>query len=357
MSRKITIRDVAEKAGVSISSVHLALNGKRGVSEETRKEIKRVAEELGYHPNVIASTLKRKSGCIAILVPDVMDNNRYYYPPIWKGIRGYIDQDIAGLEFLEFPYNDSTARETEGKLSKLLHAHEINGLLTVGHENVLTEEDWRLIEEQDIKVVFISSVEPNRKRLTSVEPSYEIIGRTMAELITSRIEPYGSIFLCAGNPKYLAHSRVVRGFDAYLEENNIPNLVYKDYSWTIDESNYLHILREISRQDVAACAAVHSQGTILIGRALEESGKAGNMIAVGSDISEETTRRIEAGTLTYVIQKNPYAQSYLGLQALADYFMAGKTPKKQTIYVGSEVVLKSNLIMYEDGSYNGIMLN
>ena len=158
-------------------------------------------------------------------------------------------------------------------------------------------------------------------------------------------------------PKYLAHSRVVRGFDAYLEENNIPNLVYKDYSWTIDESNYLHILREISRQDVAACAAVHSQGTILIGRALEESGKAGNMIAVGSDISEETTRRIEAGTLTYVIQKNPYAQSYLGLQALADYFMAGKTPKKQTIYVGSEVVLKSNLIMYEDGSYNGIMLN
>ena len=73
MSRKITIRDVAEKAGVSISSVHLALNGKRGVSEETRKEIKRVAEELGYHPNVIASTLKRKSGCIAILVPDVMD--------------------------------------------------------------------------------------------------------------------------------------------------------------------------------------------------------------------------------------------------------------------------------------------
>lgn len=102
MSRKITIRDVAEKAGVSISSVHLALNGKRGVSEETRKEIKRVAEELGYHPNVIASTLKRKSGCIAILVPDVMDNNRYYYPPIWKGIRGYIDQDIAGLEFWNF---------------------------------------------------------------------------------------------------------------------------------------------------------------------------------------------------------------------------------------------------------------
>ena len=44
---KITIRDVADKAGVSISTVHQALNGKKGVGEETRKRIQAVADELG----------------------------------------------------------------------------------------------------------------------------------------------------------------------------------------------------------------------------------------------------------------------------------------------------------------------
>ena len=48
LKAKVTIRDVAAKAGVSISSVHFALSGKAGVSDETREKVRRTAEELGY---------------------------------------------------------------------------------------------------------------------------------------------------------------------------------------------------------------------------------------------------------------------------------------------------------------------
>ena len=40
MNTKVTIRDVAERAGASISSVHFALSGKAGVSDETRERIR-----------------------------------------------------------------------------------------------------------------------------------------------------------------------------------------------------------------------------------------------------------------------------------------------------------------------------
>lgn len=70
MDKKVTIRDVAEKAGVSISSVHLALCGKAGVSDETRVRVRNAAQELGYTPNASASSLKRGARRIAILVPD-----------------------------------------------------------------------------------------------------------------------------------------------------------------------------------------------------------------------------------------------------------------------------------------------
>ncbi len=50
----VTIKDVARKAGVSIAAVSYALNGKDGVNNETKENIKKIAEELGYIPNSLA---------------------------------------------------------------------------------------------------------------------------------------------------------------------------------------------------------------------------------------------------------------------------------------------------------------
>ena len=47
MAKNVTIRDVAERAQVSPSAVTLALNGKAGVSEETRQRIQQIAQEMG----------------------------------------------------------------------------------------------------------------------------------------------------------------------------------------------------------------------------------------------------------------------------------------------------------------------
>lgn len=48
MSKKITMKDIAEKLDLSINAVSLVLNKKAGVSEDTRKQVLKVAEELGY---------------------------------------------------------------------------------------------------------------------------------------------------------------------------------------------------------------------------------------------------------------------------------------------------------------------
>jgi len=68
----ITIKDIAERAGVSYATVSRALNGRPDVNEETRSRIFELAKELGYQPNAIARSLvKRKSNIIALIVPDV----------------------------------------------------------------------------------------------------------------------------------------------------------------------------------------------------------------------------------------------------------------------------------------------
>lgn len=357
VNTKVTIRDVAAKAGVSISSVHFALSGKAGVSDGTREKIRRTAEEMGYQPNTLASSLKRSTQRIAILLPSDAGDNKYYYQPMWRGVHDYLSKLNANVECIELPYYESDKNEVFAKLKQLVMERRIDGILTVGHvDGFSAAQDWQDIHDRDISVVSINSENKLCDSLCCIQPEYDVIGRTMAELIIDRIPEFGSIFLCAGNPKWDAHSLIVKGFDDYLAENRCPNLVYKDYSYSINRQNYLNIFNKLTRPDVAACCSVYSQGTVMLGQALEESKKAGKVYAVGSDLPDVTAKRLRRSVLNNVIQKNPYAQGYVGIRTLAEYLISGKVPEQKKVFVGSEVVLKSNLVMYEHEQYRYMFL-
>ena len=81
---KITIKDVANIANVSITTVSRVFNGSEGVSAKTRRRVLKVIKELGYSPSAMASGLKtRLSKSIGIAVPDTMGD---FYGEIINGI-------------------------------------------------------------------------------------------------------------------------------------------------------------------------------------------------------------------------------------------------------------------------------
>ena len=68
----LTLKDIAKKAKVSIKTVSRVINDEPMVSENTRAKVKAVIEELGYQPNLIARSLKkRRSNTVGIILPDI----------------------------------------------------------------------------------------------------------------------------------------------------------------------------------------------------------------------------------------------------------------------------------------------
>jgi LacI family transcriptional regulator len=69
-----TMRDVATKAGVSITSVSHVINETRPVSEELRASVTAAMRELGYRPNRLARSLRlRETYTLGLIVPDIAD--------------------------------------------------------------------------------------------------------------------------------------------------------------------------------------------------------------------------------------------------------------------------------------------
>jgi len=84
MSRKITIKDVAEKAGVSRQTISRVINNKGDVNEGTRKRVLRIIEELGFQPSLQArSMVTRMTNTIALLIPDITNP---FFSEIVRGI-------------------------------------------------------------------------------------------------------------------------------------------------------------------------------------------------------------------------------------------------------------------------------
>lgn len=82
-SPRATIRDVADRAGVSVATISKVMNGRAGVAEETRQHVRHVVDELGYVSRVGAQSLRSlRTGVIGVLV----SNFEPYSAEILKGV-------------------------------------------------------------------------------------------------------------------------------------------------------------------------------------------------------------------------------------------------------------------------------
>ena len=98
--RRVTINDIAKQAGVSKGSVSYALNGRPGLSEATRERILRIADELGWHPNLAARSLSaaRASACGLVLArPAKTLAVESFFPEFLSGVESELSARSVAL--------------------------------------------------------------------------------------------------------------------------------------------------------------------------------------------------------------------------------------------------------------------
>ena len=99
-SQRVTISDLARRLHISKASVSYALNGRAGVSEETRQRVLALAEELGFHPNSAAVALSasrtRTIGIVIARDPALISTEAFYMRTL-VGIEQYLNEVDSSL--------------------------------------------------------------------------------------------------------------------------------------------------------------------------------------------------------------------------------------------------------------------
>lgn len=162
ISKKSTIRDVSQLAGVSISTVSRVLNNRekaRTIPAEVRKRVLACAEQLNYVPNADGSAgcFTHRAGIIGLLVPSHTRMNMHIFED------GHLTRLISGVEAgiensdfrLLLIFNDKRFMDDREYMS-LIQSQNIDGLLVWGAQP--SETFWQEPVEAGLPIVFAVTV-------------------------------------------------------------------------------------------------------------------------------------------------------------------------------------------------------
>ncbi|TCT08426.1 LacI family transcriptional regulator [Tepidamorphus gemmatus] len=201
----ITIREVARAAGVSIGTASRVLNGKQSVRPEIRARVQQAIEELGYRPNAVAQSMRRRSthmvGCI------IREIN---IPSLAAFVRAAHDVlDKAGFSFL---ISNSEGRiDRERELLDRLSRQQTDGIM-LGPYTPIDDTFDTFLRSLDTPIVLVDRDEPKWADCVMADHA----GATFEA--TSRLLDLGHrrIVLLTGEPVlYPARARLKGYLDAF----------------------------------------------------------------------------------------------------------------------------------------------
>lgn len=156
--KTLTIKDIAELAGVSVATVSRVINNNGRFSEETRKKVLSIIEETGYKTNYMAKSLRtNRSYTIGVIVPDI--SNYFFFSIVEK-----VEQIMFEKNFTTIICNTDRNLKKEKAYLELLESKKIDGLIVIsGAENFefpQNEIPYVCIDREPIdksETIFISS--------------------------------------------------------------------------------------------------------------------------------------------------------------------------------------------------------
>lgn len=346
MSDKVTIFDIAEKAGVSIATVNRAFKENAKINPEKKQLILSIAKECGYKVSKVAVGLSRKNIKIGVVMIGLISE---FYNELIRGIKAahseLIDYKVeCNIKVIE-PYKPYPELENNylSSLNYFLENKFHGVIVCISDFSEAVIRRVNQLADSGIPVATLIVDAPQSKRLFVSSANAVVMAKMAAELLNGLMHGK-KVALFTGNRKASIHDTIVKSFidEAQRYSLDITDIYDNKDNQTTASENINKMLHE--RPDINGIY-VTSANSIPICRVIVENNLAGKIKLITSDIYPELAGYIRQGVVDATLYQNPFEQAKSAFMNLYYHIAENKSVAAEIMTI-PQIIIKSNLELY-----------
>ncbi len=337
----ITLKQIADIAGVHKSTVDKVVHNRPGVSDEKRKMIWELLDEYGYESNPLAKALnyQKKKMKVAVVMPEV-DSTPY----LKKGME-LVAQDFNSFN-IEVCYYILPLREEDaiGHCLQSLAEEAISGVVLFPVAMQGVADAMRKLSAQQIPVITVDSDLNHEPRMCFVGQDMFQAGRVAARML-SILSPTGGKLGIISNHHIQSVIQREQGFLEYLPK--VADDIQLQEIITIKEnpeSAYRNTKELLGRHPEMNTLLITCGEVEDICRAVRDEKRMEDMTIVCYENYPEIEELIRQGEVACTISGDLREQGRLAMRILFEHLIYNIEPERDEIQIQNHIILKENII-------------
>lgn len=338
----VTIKEIAEMAGVHRSTVDKVLHNRPGVSDDVRTRIKRLIDELGYESNPLGKALnyqRRKFVIVAVLLEvDALAEIRAGLEAAYEEYRSFNIE--LRYEIVKYPdYRDQARRLRQ------MAADGVSGVIVTP----LTHEKLRqAIDElsgQGIPVVTVNVDVPKSGRCCYIGQDMQQAGAVAARLFGLLMSHKGQAAIITSSTERelsMVADREI-GFRQYLDSHEVAVDIKAVIETNEEPVSTLLKTAELLRREPELSGIFITCGCVQeVCQAVRAAGKS-HLVIVCFERYPAIEALLREGTVDCTISSDLKAQGYQSLKVLFEYCLYDRLPAQETFHMDIGIFFKENI--------------
>lgn len=337
---KPIVRDIAQRASVSMATVDRVLNKRPGVREITARAVLEAAVEVGYIPDGDAlKSLQPRRPKLVFLLP--AGGNRYLQ------MLGDSVKQIATIEVKRAKIQCFFIESFEPKiLAKALikYGLKADGIAFMAIDHPLVREAVKQLREKNKPVITVVSDMPNSGRTAYIGLDNRAVGRTAAHFLGRLLRAKsGQIALIAASRAYKTHEERELGFLVMMEEDfpEYEVIGVREGHDSRDE-NYQHAVNLLKQYPNLVGIYNVGGSSDGIARAMKEHGRDRDIVFIGHGLTQDTRGFLIDGVMDMVITQSSDAIVNNALRVFFDFSQNDQT-HAAVPNLSMEIIVRENL--------------
>lgn len=339
----ITIKKIAELAGVSTGTVDRALNNRGRVNPEVAERINNIAASFNYKPNSIAKSLSSRNKNYKIAVILHISHN-LFFDDVIRGV------ESASKEIYDFGISVIIKRgskfnpEIQLKLIDEALEEGANAIAIVPINDDGIKKRLNELHENNFPVFFLTALLEDTEFISYIGCNYKSVGKITAGLVNILLRPEDKLLVFSPSFHMLGHKQRADSLkdNLALQHTGILQGIFEltdndieDYKLTKD------LFESYPDTTILICPSALSGNGIF--HALRETGYYNKIKIIVYDFSEQAREGFKDNCIIASIAQSPEEQGYRIIKSIFDYMLDPSTKIKKYNYVKTQIFLKESL--------------